>query len=522
MSWKKVLVASMVGCSLMGTSFAAWQEKEVAPILYEKVEYEASGNLFWLQNFGETMPSEYFQLNGNGKIKLLPVGKELASKSVRSVFWAGKGKNPNSGKDSNQLLLVHESGQAKKLGLIDLEGKVVVEPFETKTLGSYYQDRTLRTDQGIYKDGALVTPYKKGETLYRIYGLDDSWESDKTNVIVNHKGEPIFELPYVKGFDITHPDFVTGESNGKDGKPKAYRIWNWKQEEITPVAEGFKSAVVLRSWKKAGVDSNEAVIDGVFGRTDAGWAIYPYEGNGKFGTPIPVANKDKEYSGAKEKSLGYYDLWRTGENTLLDFAKGKVYPKTDDVVAGGTRLVQEELVESRSFIAIPIIGSGSFAAVGGTIKTNERMRYRILDEKGQKIIELWETIHFGEKYMMNRRKSETGIYDYDGKVILSFKSAKEGYIPFVGKYGKSGELDEDVTEKMSWENWPGAGKYQPYFVGGNWGILDMETAKEYLAPDQKFGRIVKVSEDGKQFWSIVAGGEGKGRKFGIKQFELVQ
>ena len=150
------------------------------------------------------------------------------------------------------------------------------------------------------------------------------------------------------------------------------------------------------------------------------------------------------------------------------------------------------------------------------------MRYRILDDKGQKIIELWETIHFGEKYMMNRRKSETGIYDYDGKVILSFKSAKEGYIPFVGKYGKSGELDEDVTEKMSWENWPGAGKYQPYFVGGNWGILDMETAKEYLAPDQKFGRIVKVSEDGKQFWSIVAGGEGKGRKFGIKQFELVQ
>ena len=69
MNWKKVLVASVVGCSLMGTSFAAWQEKEVAPILYEKVEYEASGNLFWLQNFGETMPSEYFQLNGNGKIK---------------------------------------------------------------------------------------------------------------------------------------------------------------------------------------------------------------------------------------------------------------------------------------------------------------------------------------------------------------------------------------------------------------------------------------------------------------------
>ncbi|MBP7248201.1 MAG: hypothetical protein KBA38_03230 [Negativicutes bacterium] len=499
MNWKKVLVASVVGCSVMGTSFAAWQEKEVVPAEYEKIAYNGAEKLFWLSSSGEEMPSQYHQLGD--KTRVIPVGKELVSYKIK--YYQNK-----------PLLQIRSTGSKEEVGLIDLNGTEVLAPIKTKELLSYQDSGIVRTKEGLFEKGELILPAKKDEYFYQESHFEDGWYSNKRdkNKIFNRKGETLFEVPYTEEFWILSKDFVYGKSNGKDGKPKGYRLWNWENKEITPIEVGFQDVSFLTGSKG---------LNGMLGKTKAGWAFYPYEGDGKFGSPEPMAFKFKGLSNGSEVSPGLYSLYETGkyDDLILDLKSQKSYPKADRLVANGTRLVQEEIVQKKSFIPLIVpISGGGFLAMGDTIRGNERLRYRVTGLDGVKIIDLWESTEFGEKVMINRKKGETRIYDYNGNVLKEFKSTKEGYIPMVGKYKNSGEADEPLAGSM----WPGDGKYQPYFDGTGWGILDKDTGVDYLAPDAKYGYIISVDKEGKRFWTLFGSGEGKERRYGVKQFDLVQ
>ena len=500
---KKAALLCCLCLSLSSVSFAAWEERELIPADYEKIRYSSDRKLFWLYSADEKMPRQYHQLGD--QTRSIPVGRELASLYLMPY---------EENNQSKALLRVYPTGDKEKVGLVDFDGNEVLAPIVTKDIYGY-KNGVLDTKEGFLVNGELTHAAKKDEYFYRVSRFEDGWRSNKNNKnsIINPKGEVLFELSYIDEFRNIHEDFIVGKSNGQDGKEKAYRLWNWDKEEITPIESGFQSLVLMYGKKSDG--TNELV--GLLGKTKSALAFYSYKGEGNFTEPEVMDLKIRELSGsAYEVSPGFYRL-SGKEDAILDLKNKKLYPEKDDLIYNGTRLVQSKVVAKSTFIPIivPVSGGSGFFAMGDTIRGNERMRYRFYDLEGKTLFDLWESVEYGEEVIINRKKGETQIVDYDGKLIRGFKSTKEGYIPLVGKYKKSGEADEPIVGSM----WPGKGKYQPYYNGVGWGILDKDTGKDILMPDAKYGYIITVDAEGKRFWSLFGSGEGKGRRYGVKQFD---
>ena len=86
--WKKCVVASLILSCVAGTGLAAWEEKAVVPVKFQKIEYQAEGEFFWLQKPGEKKPRSYYLLTG--ELKELPEGVELRDKEV--AYGASSGE----------------------------------------------------------------------------------------------------------------------------------------------------------------------------------------------------------------------------------------------------------------------------------------------------------------------------------------------------------------------------------------------------------------------------------------------
>ena len=424
--WKKSVVASLVFSCLAGTGLAAWEEKAVVPVEYQKVEYQAEGEFFWLQKPGEKKPRSYYLLSG--ELKSLPDGVELRDKEV--TYGSSSGE---------PLLQVSQGGK--------------------KTLMSLREGRVA-------------------------------------------------------------------EGPGSKGLQK-------RAEVMLPGGVTFRSTLLLRRYVEENGEYVEK-FEGVFGLTSSGWKVYPYLGEKNFGEPISIGTKENDYQNAVALQKGYYRLGRSHEDgdALLDLKNKLVRNDANGVAKDGTRFTQEKWVGSP--IKMPgmiVMGGGFFGGLvsGATYGvfsggSNSNHIIRLRDEKGGEITTFWEAISLGENYIGNRYKAETRIVDYDGNGVRSFSSAKEGYLPLLGKYDlpEQEEGKPRVFGKADWSNWPGEGRYQPYYRYGQWSVFDFTTGNELVDPEPRFGQIIKVSPDGNSFWSLIEEGKGKDRRFGVKRFDLVQ
>ena len=99
---------------------------------------------------------------------------------------------------------------------------------------------------------------------------------------------PKHQVPYVDYMDRLWKELLLGKTNGKDGNPQVYRIWNQKSQEITPTLEGFQEFIYFESYssKKYG---EEYPTKAILGKQEKGWVYYPYFGNEIFGKPIEIA-----------------------------------------------------------------------------------------------------------------------------------------------------------------------------------------------------------------------------------------
>ena len=152
----------------------------------------------------------------------------------------------------------------------------------------------------------------------------------------------------------------------------------------------------------------------------------------------------------------------------------------------------------------------------GKINTGTDHKVSIKDSSGDEILKLTESVFFGKSLLINREFNRTRVYDYEGNLI---RKVDEGYFPVTGQTIVPPEV-EGQPRKMPetvFKNWPGDGRYQPYYMYGNWGIFDMETGKDRISSEPRFGQIVTVSEDGSKFWSYFT----ENGLTGIRQFEWI-
>ena len=418
--WKKCVVASLILSCVAGTGLAAWEEKAVVPVKFQKIEYQAEGEFFWLQKPGEKKPRSYYLLTG--ELKELPEGVELRDKEV--AYGASSGE---------PMLQVKQGGKKTLLSL-----------------------REGQESKNLQKHAEVMLP---GGVTFR-----------STLLLRRHVEE---EGEYVEKFE------------------------------------------------------------GVFGLGSSGWVIYPYLGDKKFGEPIPIATKVNDYQNAIALQDGYYRLGRSQQDgdALLDIKNKLVRHDANGVAKNGTRFTQEKWVGSP--IKLPgmiVLGNGflggfvsgaTYGVFSGGSNSNHIIRLR--DEDGKEITTFWEATSLGENYIVNRYKGETRIVDYNGNEIRSFSSTTEGYLPLLGKYDlpEQEEGKPQVFGKADWSQWPGEGRYQPYYRYGQWSVFDLSNGTELIDPEPRFGQIIKVSDDGKTFWGLVEEGKGKEKRFGVKRLDLV-
>jgi|GEM_PF-1820413 hypothetical protein len=520
--WKKGLAGSLAALCLTGTAFAgSWQEKEVVPAEYKDIEYVANGELFWLEKPRERGITEYFHIREG--LMTLPEGTMRGGdKDNSGIQVSGYAHDSYTENGSFSAIIVTGMANKARQGLILANG----EEFFPMTPGKsfkVYDDGYVLIGERLYKDGVETGA---AGILWRYYSLPDAWGAGGKNryTLIDSKGELLADLPFLESIFESNSEIIIGRSNGKDKKKKAFRIWNMKLEEITPVGdEGFLSLVVLRkNVVKNGVSVRE--FEGIFARTKDGWSVYPYLGNASFGEPIKIDAREKEYFSSREVAPGYYRLGRPqGDGDfLLDINAKVVRRDANGVTSDGNRWTQQKWTSYA--IPFPMIELGTDGLWYRTI-TNVRADaghfIRLRDWEGEEITTLWESVYVGENYIVNRYNGMTRVVDMNGTQVKRFESPKEGYIPLVGK--KEVPLQEEgqprkfsVTE---WKDWPGEGRYQPYYVREAWGILDLDTMADHVFSDPRFGRIVKVSDDGKRFWSYFETEKGKFK--GIKEFSWV-
>lgn len=494
-----------------------WIEKEVVPAEYKKIEYVAQGELFWLHKPKEKSPTEYFHVKAG--LNVLPEG--LRKGKDDGVAVAGYAYD---GYSNNSTIVFIQASRGPAQGLFDLKGNEIL-PVDNYSSFKAYSDGFIRTSKGLYKDGVQVNSKVLSS---RSMTLPDAWIIEgKEIAVVNQEGEAIAKLPFLSKLSLFGPDIIIGKSNGKDKKEKNYRVWNFRLEEITPNLEGFLDLVILQ--KTISNEGNpDRELEGFLARTKEGWVIYPYLGDASFGSAIPIESKVKEFYFAKEIAPGYYRLGRPqGDGDFLLDIKNRVIRKDANGVVfsnNKTHYTQEKWTSGRFYM--PAIGWGNFHHGGGmyysigTIHSDGSHLVRLRDASGEEITTLWESVYLGDHYAVNRYNGETKIVDYNGNVVKRYSSATEGFIPLVGKKDIP-EQEEGKPQQFGtteWNDWPGGGQYQPYCENGLWGVLDIDTAYDYVSPDSRFGEIIKVSDDGKQFWSYFEEGKLKG----IKQFEWIE
>jgi len=519
--WKKCLAVFLAVSCLTGTAFAgSWQEKEVVTAEYKDIEYVAKGELFWLEKPRERGISEYFHIR-EGLMTLPEGAMKGGTRDDEGIKVTDYAHDSYVGQQNYPLIIT--TGRANKAlrGLVDVNGKEILPLTPGKDI-VVYEDGFVRLDGALYKDGS-PTGAKGVNRRYHAY--PDAWDagSKKEITLINSKGDVLAELPFVDSIFDSAPGIIIGKSNGKDKKRKAYRVWDMGLEEITPVEDGFEDLVVLRKTvTKEGTKTRE--LEGIFARTrKVGWHIYPYLGDAKFGEPIPVAAKENEYFSASEVAPGYYRLGRPqGDGDyLLDMNARLVNRDANGFAFGGKLYTQEKWTSGRIFIPILSISGGSWWFSAANVKTDGSHLVRLRDMNGQEITTLWESVYLGDNYIVNRYNGETKVVNAEGTVVKRYDSAKRGYIPLVGKKDIP-EQEEGQPRQFGvteWKDWPGGGRYQPFCEGGQWGILDLDTMREHVSPEPRFGQIVKVSDDGKQFWCYFETEKGKFK--GIKQFDWV-
>ena len=514
------LLATVFICG--SASAGNWQEKVVVPAGYQEIEYVAAGELFWLKKPKEKNPVQYFHIYSG--LKNLPEGLERGgtdiNKGVVETNYAYDGYTKNS---SFPLIQVAQTGKRSQQGLMDFSSNMVLP------IGGYkyfyvYDDGYVNTGDELYKDGQLTMTMKD---LRRHREIADGWYGDKNqSTIYNHKNEVIAELPFVykdnnKEFLYFGPEVILAKSNGKDGQPKGYRVWNMKLEDVTPIKEGFKELIALKKTvTENGVETRK--LEAILVRTEPGWSMYPYLGNDKFGEAITIAADEKEYYSSSEVAPGYYRLGRPqGDGDyLLDVKAGKVRKDANGLAYDGRRLTQEKWTSGRIFIPLVMGGFSNFYASIFSVQTDGTHLVRLRDEKGEEIAIFWESVFLGNNYIVNRYGDETKIVDYNGTVVKRYENSKAGYLPMVG-WRQTIEVEEGKPIEYNpiiWDNWPGEGRYQPYCQNGEWGILDIDTMKDLITSDARYGKIIRVSDDGKQFWSYFEEGKMKG----IKQFDWIE
>lgn len=506
--------------SLTFTAFAGhWEERIVVPAEYQNIEYVAQGELFWLQKPKEKGVKEYFHIKEGYKV--LPSGVERGgtkeSGGVSMSAYAHDGYI-----DQKPFGMIEVVAQADKnsSGLIRFDGEEVSALRKTKGI-RIYTDGYQLMDGVVFKDGEETGA--KG-IARRYTPLKDAWwtADKKSNRIVNSKGERLGEFPFAEYVMYSAPELIIGKSNGMDKKKKAYRIWNLNLEEITPASEGFLDLLVLRKSVVKNEVSTQA-LEGVLGYTkEKGWAFYPYIGNASFGDPIAIEAKEKEYFSAVEVAPGYYRLGRPqGDGDfLLDLQAKKVRRDANGLAFEGKYLTQEKWTSGTFFVPfVGGIGNTWFASIG-SIQTDSSHLVRLRTLDGEEVTTLWEAVYQGKEAIVNRYNGETKVITADGLYAKHFRSAKEGYFPLVGKKDIP-EQEEGRPQQFGiteWKDWPGGGRYQPYVERGVWSIFDLEALKDHITPQSHYGQIIKVSDDGTQFWSYFQEGKLKG----IKQFKWVE
>ena len=525
---KKILPVAFCGVlcfsSVVGlVNAGSWQETLTVPAEFEKVDYVDSGKLFWLQRPKEKHPKQFMNLSG--KVVTLPDGTERGgTKDDLGIPTIYNGADNFPGNSNYSVVQFALSGKRSSQGLMDLEtGKTIMPLGEYKDL-TVYRDGYVTTGNwekmSIYKNGQLLKADLKKAGRY--YPLKDTWYSfdGKDGLkLLNSQGEVIKELPHLKTLLFSGSDIFAGESNGKDGKPKGYRVWNASLEEIMlGNAEPFKDLLSLRKTQTED-GSDVKILEGLLGRKKEGWAFYPYLGNQNFGEAIPVAAKRKEYLSAREVLPGFYRLGRPIKegDELLDLKNAQVLTTVNDFAHPENKHWYLETWETGGFYMPLFIPGGNWWFGGfGKINTGTDHKVSIKDSSGDEILKLTESVFFGKSLLINREFNRTRVYDYEGNLI---RKVDEGYFPVTGQTIVPPEV-EGQPRKMPetvFKNWPGAGRYQPYYMYGNWGIFDMETGKDRISSEPRFGQIVTVSEDGSKFWSYFT----ENGLTGIRQFEWI-
>lgn len=511
---KKVFLLLVIFIVFSNPIFAGqWVEKEVVPATYQKIEYIAQGELFWLYKPKEKASAEYFHIEAG--LNTLPEGLRKGKDDGIAVA-----RYAYDGYSKNVPFVLIQASRGPAQGLYDLKGNEVL-PVDNYSSFKVYSDGFIQTSKGLYKDGKLLTNKVFSS---RATTLPDAWIiGGKEITVASQNGEAIAKLPFLSELSLFGPDIIIGKSNGKDKKEKNYRVWNFQLEDITPKAEGFLDLVILQKTASS-EDSLSRELEGFLARTKDGWAIYPYLGNASFGSAIPVESKVKEFYFAKEAGQGYYRLGRPqGDGDfLLDIKNCIVKKDANGVLFSNNtiRYTQEKWTSGRFYVPVAFgwgnYYSGMYYSLG-SVQSDGSHLVRLRDENGEEITTLWESVYLGDHYAVNRYNGETKIIDYNGNTVRHYSSSKEGFIPLVGKK-EIPEQEEGKPQQFGtteWNDWPGKGRYQPYCENEIWGVLDLDTAYEYVSPEPRFGRIVKISDDGKHFWSYFE--EGKLR--GIKQFD---
>ena len=167
MLWKKSLVASLVLSCLAGTGLAAWEEKEILPVEYQKIEYKAEGKLFWLQKPGEKRPVSFYQLE-KGLIQL-PKALELDSRDLVMSEYAYDGF---TGAATQPLIQVQDSTDKSQKGLLGVDGKLVLPLGKYGNKFTYYADGVVLGKKEVFKDGEKVGELKNP---VRAPGGPDIW-----------------------------------------------------------------------------------------------------------------------------------------------------------------------------------------------------------------------------------------------------------------------------------------------------------------------------------------------------------
>ena len=497
-SWKQMVVVFFL-LSLIGSPCtAAWHEKIVVPAEYEKMDYNSSGHFFWLFRKAKELPRDYYQLED--QLRSLPEQFERGRDYLNPIPVDKVGEDRRRDYLKELLILVQERGKAEKKGLVDLEGNVVVPTLGNEEPVSYYEDGFYDTTKGIGKDGVIVFPESDGREISRVNGtgpLVGLFQYNQSYQLLNGKREVAWEITYSDEIQLMWGELVYGKSNGTDGNPQEYRIWNSKSEDITPYKEGFEGIVVLNSPFER-VNKQSLYRRGILGETKDGWFFYPYE-KGKFGASIPIegiALKSFQVIFAIQQSPNRYMILADKQITL-NMVERKMYSYYDPDIS--------VINKGRNFFTYLLEG--------------EKERVRISDLNKKVIFEIvGDKSAMGEEVFYLRDGKVSRIFNYEGKVEREFSSFQERYIPSLWRDSVPDGAGEKLAGALR-QKW---GKYQPFYSSGIWGIMNRDTGKDVVEPDSRYGSIIIVSEDGKRFWSLFGEGEGTERRYGLKQFDLVQ